>query len=1045
VVLVGALVLSGAGGAAIGLGLPDWLAGAIAAVLALVAATITERVFEAKADRGSALAARRRVLDPLKPAQPIPAETAKHRDSATAAKNPKTKARDSATAAKDPAAAAKARADVLALLRADRSPMPFRARTGELQQLIRWRSAQGASPVFLLSGPAGVGKTRLAIELGSRVPDGWAAGWLHAGMGATAIEAVAAAEEACVILADDADGRPDLVPLLDALAEHAGEPVIRVLLVTRSADGLRESLAARVSERHAEIVSGAPALELAPAGGADDQARWFDEAVRAFARHLEVTAPVAPGHISAGPAGHASRAPVREPFVMTLARALVAVLDRDAGDPAPRRLSFEQVAEELMRHERRRWDAAASAWDWGMGGAPSPAVRERAITALALLGADGEAEAAQALRRVPELEDASSERRHAIASWIASLYPSGITPRIRPDIIGEWFVVSQLNGNPALARNLQAGLTDDQASQALGLLARAADWLEPAAPLFGQFAGGDVRRQILAAVQATLTGDVGRNLLDEVLASQLGSSPGRWEIDQLTALSDRIPEHVLLRTRLMLGVLTVAEYRVLAAGDPDAHNPALARALDNLGAQLDALGRHHEALTAATEAITLYRALATTNPDAHNPALARALNSLGIWLNALGRHHEALTATTEAITLRRALATTNPDAHNPALANALNSLGVWLNALGRYHEALTATTEAITLYRALTTTNPGTHNPALARALDNLGVRLGRLGRYREALTATTEAITLYRALTTTNPGTHNPALASALNNLGIELDALGRHAEALVATSEAVTLYRALATTNPDAHNPALALALDNLGTKLNALGRYHEALQATSEAITLRRALATTNPGAHNPDLARALDNLGAKLDALGRYHEALQATSEAITLYRALATTNPDAHNPALANALGNLGTQLGRLRRHREALTATSEAVTLYRALTTTNPDAHNPDLASALNNLGIRLDQLERRGESREARAEAVRIYRDLAERDPDLYGAEYRRLDAALRREYSQLGLERQAVAPEVDPQAARTADPPVPAGAGPDGQPAGAVREEKP
>jgi len=43
----------------------------------------------------------------------------------------------------------------------------------------------------------------------------------------------------------------------------------------------------------------------------------------------------------------------------------------------PRRLSFDEVAEALMRHEKRRWDALAKARDWGSGGAPSEPLRER--------------------------------------------------------------------------------------------------------------------------------------------------------------------------------------------------------------------------------------------------------------------------------------------------------------------------------------------------------------------------------------------------------------------------------------------------------------------------------------------------------------------------------------------------------------------------------------------------------------------------------------------------------------------------------------------
>jgi hypothetical protein len=928
-VLAGAVVLAGVGGAAIGLGLPGWLAGTTAAVTALIAAAITERVFDAKAERAAALETRRRVLDSLMPSRTGPAHLA-------------------ATAA-----------NALALLRADRSPMPFRARTREMGQLAEWRSGEETPPVLLLGGPAGVGKTRLALEFGQQVPAGWVAGWLHAGTGVDAIGAVAACDEPAVILVDDADGRTDLVPLLDALAGHCGEPVIRVLLVTRSADGLRASLAARLEERHAEIVSGAAALELGQAGGPEDEERWFGEAVCAFAAILGKPVPVLSEHFP-------NPGTVKtEPFVMTQARALLAVLGCGEGDPDPRRLSFGEVAGELMRHEKRRWDSTARAWDWGIGGPPADVVREHAITTLALLS---NVEAAETLRRVPELRDSSAERRHAIVSWIASLYPSGPdpSPRIRPDVIGDWFVVSHLADNPSLTQGLRAELTDDQAAHALCLLARAADRLADAGPLFGQFAAGDVRRQVLAAGQAALTGDASRNLLDSVIAEQLASAPG-WTLDQLTDLMNLIPEYVLLRTRITIADLIVAMDRALAADNPDEHNHGLAHALDYLGVQLGRVGRYHEALGTSTEAVALHRSLATTNPDVY-----------------------------------------------PCFASALDNLMVHLGRLGREQEALAPITEAVDLYRALATTNPDAYQPYLAGTLEHVGSQLNNLGRYEEALTPTAEAIDLYRALASTNPDAYNPGLANALNSYGIMLNELGRHEEALTLTAEAVDLYRALAATNPNAYNPGLADALESLGTRLFDLGRHQEALTPTAEAVALFRALAADNPSAHNPGLADALKSLGNRLSDLDRHQEALTPTAEAVALFRALAADNPSAHNPGLARALNNYGIELYLLGRHQEALTLTVEGIALCRALAADNPNAHNPGLARALNNYGVMLEGLGQRQNALDARAEAVRLYRDLADRDPDLYQIEYHRRDGALRQEYALLGMERQATAPDL-------------------------------
>ena len=322
---------------------------------------------------------------------------------------------------------------------------------------------------------------------------GWAVGWLHAGTGDAAVSAVAACAEPTLILVDDADGRSDLVALLDSLAEWRGNPPIRVILIARAVDGLRASLSRRLDIRHGWVVSDADVVLVRQEGTNDDRARWFGEATRALALTLQRPVPTLPEIFLRSPAETA------ESFVLLQARALLAVLGT-GGDP--RELTFGEVATTLMRHEERRWEALAASQTWGSGGPPAEQLRERVIAALALLGADNSTEAEEVLRRVPQLSDVSAERCYDIASWILALYPADRddwTPRIRPDAIGEWFVVAQLTANPEIAANLRAGMSDKQATRALAFLARAADWAEPAGALFAEFADGDIRRVVLAA------------------------------------------------------------------------------------------------------------------------------------------------------------------------------------------------------------------------------------------------------------------------------------------------------------------------------------------------------------------------------------------------------------------------------------------------------------------------------------------------------------------------------------------------------------------
>ena len=602
-VVAAAIALAGAGGSAVGLGAPAWLAGAVAAVSALVAGTVVDRVFHVRDERAAAAQRRSAVLAALTPAVPAGPD------------------------------------DALGLLRADQSPVPYRGRRRELERLAEWCADDAACPVFMIGGPAGVGKSRLALEFASRrLPGIWQAGWLRAGTnGNEAVSAVRACGDPTVILVDDADARSDLAPLLDTLAEQYTSPPARVIMMARSAAGLAASLALQVEDRHDWIIARAAKLELQPDGGPEDQARWFGEAVTAFAADRGVPVPALPDTFRAG------RRYVSQPVLMLQAQALLAVLGGPTAGSDPRQLSSGEVAEALMRHEKRRWRATAAGWSWGSGGPLSETLQERSITALVLLGAASEGEAAQVVGKVPELRDATAERLSAITAWVSAFYPpdaDGIF-RLRPDLIGEWFIVTQLTAHPELARNLRDSLTDAQAARALAFLARAADRIEPASRLFDDFASGNLSRRVLAAAQAAVTGEAGRQLLDTVVAAQIRSGAG-WTIDHLAEISHLIPEHVLLITHVAIADLTVTLYRPLAAGNPAAHQADLARALGNLGVLLDRVSRYQDALAARTESVNVYRVLASRDPDLYQDQYRQTLSALRREYEQRGMHMDAI-------------------------------------------------------------------------------------------------------------------------------------------------------------------------------------------------------------------------------------------------------------------------------------------------------------------------------------------------------------------------------------------------------------------
>ena len=647
--------LAGAGAAIAGLRLPlpAWLPLAIGGIATLFASVIVDRMERARDAEAQALKARREVLRPLRAAD---------------APGPPEPDADSLS--------------LLSLLVPEHSPVAFRGRSRELTSLGRWRD-QGRCPVLLVGGAAGVGKSRLALEFGLRsLREEWEAGWLTPGKGTAAIAAVAACEDRAVILVDEADGRADDVePLLNALADHDRDPPIRVVLIARSAAELQAALVARLPDHGAAQVAGAQILQLVPEGSPDDKQRWVREAAERYAARLGRPAPRLP---EVFPADWNV-----DSFVMLQIVALVAVLgtsakasgERDGTEQERGRaltMSPETAIEALMAHERHRWRAVEPAWEFRASTsfglmAAHQRIQARSIAVMALLGGAAlRSEAEAILRRVPELRDESAMTLHDIGSAVTVLYPAGPNgaPRIQPDLVGEWFVVGQLADDPELAERLCAEVTNEQAARALAFLARAADSLSAlerplqaaaakkaqpalsilAGGLFARFSRGDLRRTVMAAREAALSGRAGRRLLDAGIAEQVAEARG-WTLGQLLELDREIPESVLLHTRAAIGTRIAALEVVTVDGGDRLHRAGAAL---NLCARLFAVRQYREALQPAEQAVALYRDLAGSSAE-YQASLARALDILGCVRRELGDYHAALDAGQEALRIFQSL------------------------------------------------------------------------------------------------------------------------------------------------------------------------------------------------------------------------------------------------------------------------------------------------------------------------------------------------------------------------------------------------------
>ncbi|HZG91114.1 MAG TPA: hypothetical protein VEZ42_12965, partial [Pseudonocardia sp.] len=370
--LIGAVV---AAGSAV-LWAPGWAAPGWAApgVLAAVVVWVVSSLLGAAGAERAALAAQRRriraaVLDPLDRVELAPGEQS-----------------------------------LATLLDPRQALLPLQGRRAEKTALLGWCRDAAAGPVRILSGPSGVGKTRLAVEAAAELTaQGWAAGRCAPGRTGQVFDPVVACAEPTLIVVDDADTEPGVPGLIQHATTHnSARPAhrVKVLLVVRDGDAYQHWLTHH-PDNH--VRRRWPHTALTATGAAGDRRRWFVQAARAAATALGLDPP-AVSDIDARPVGIDG-----EPMVVTEARAVLAArAGSRARIDALRTAGIDAIATELVALERRRWEHDALRNpnpQWNLPADLNAEHRATAVLALVLHAPTTPDDAAAVLRGLPALAD----------------------------------------------------------------------------------------------------------------------------------------------------------------------------------------------------------------------------------------------------------------------------------------------------------------------------------------------------------------------------------------------------------------------------------------------------------------------------------------------------------------------------------------------------------------------------------------------------------------------------------------------------------------
>lgn len=245
-----------------------------------------------------------------------------------------------------------------------------------------------------------------------------------------------------------------------------------------------------------------------------------------------------------------------------------------------------------------------------------------------------------------------------------------------------------------------------------------------------------------------------------------------------------------------------------AGGERHAAPAVRAKALYSIGVLATEQGDYARAEELASESLTIFEELGDLRGQ------AAALNIRGSIAKYQGDYARAVILYEACLVLRRELG-------DPVgTAVALNNLGTIAGEQCQHDRAIELYTESLALKRTLGDAR------GIANTLLNLGDVARNQGRFEQARLLTTESHALFAGMN------DQRGTALALNNLGEVARDSGKHDDALIATNESLKLFREMANTW------GIALALNNLGDLAYDSGELEQAAALYRESLELYRA---------------------------------------------------------------------------------------------------------------------------------------------------------------------------------------------------------------
>jgi hypothetical protein len=803
------------------------------------------------------------------------------------------------------------------LLRAEEAIIPFdKKRDPFLQEQMGWvKDFEFPMAIRLITGPGGVGKTRLALEMCERLNiEGWEVGFLRGdcdiGQARELAVKISSSKKQYFIVLDYAETRQViLLALLSEILEQKNKSIVRILLIARDGGEWWNLLSAKESRCEAFLTGMASTgpFEMPNLHPLESERKdAYQIALNTFAIHLSIPAPQ---HFPQLEEEHFSH-----PLYIQMA-ALIALRGE-------RPKSAEALTRTLVGHERRYWRKSLTNM-----ATSDDVVEENAALLMVLATLANGIATSREIEKVWNSAGGDARLLKPLFKSLIPLYPGrqGLQGW-KPDLLGEALIGQVLLGDGIAVLDAVLGRGDRWLRRnCFTVLARM---------LRNRTDISDIIEEALLKNFVRCIDDVVATCLDTpsilptIVEKSFSRLPKvtRWQAVGL--LEKHVRHDTLPLTGLDVLVSKVALEKIskFEGKEPLDYKVNRAIALSNLAIALDRDGQISEALDVAMQALEINERLVAGDAGRYEERLAGILNTCTNLLAQQGRAEDALRLSARGLVIRRQMV--KDGRGELELANSLNNYSACLSKFGKVEEVIAVTAETVHIARKLAKVDSKNYNWHLALFLVNYAAALLDRGSDDDALVASQEALEIHRELAKVNPARYEHDYARSLGAYASYLSTQGAVDDALIASTEALEINKRLARAKPNRFEADFAAALENQSNRLIFKKKWHVALEASKDAVLIRRRLAAVNPERFGIELGTSLSNHALCLLDNGLISDSLEFGNEAILLKEIAASDFPERYEGDLAMTLGNQSLTYASNGEWAKALELCSRALEIY---------------------------------------------------------------------------------------------------------------------